>query len=654
MAYRPALKLPKSNGSNWPLYWRFIRQYAWNVKWRLLLCIVLIAVNANYTYVISFFARHVVDNILVIQNDPKPEPSHFARAVPSDKEPLRKPGRPEDGIGHGLSKVNLTFKRPPEAGRKLLLIAICYICTQIFFNTLWRIATRTQIVAAQTIVGRLREDMHRKVMELSMSYHQAMSPGRLLSRILSDVGAAQAEMMGLLTSGAHCFSMIIVGTTILLVNEWRLGIYVLAVIPIYTIIFKYYRGYIGYLNKEIRHTNACMYGLVTQKLDAVKAIQSYAREPGENRYFHQLAACFFRDAVRTQFMALGMGGIANLMAHLSHCALFLVGANMVLKGQITLGKLIFVESVAVTLFQPALEFSALSFVMQRLMIALQRIAGVLDQKIEIAEDPNSIPFPSPLQSGIQVKHLSFRYPEMRYEKEDDSKGSPQIPSALVLRDVSFTVKPGEWLCIMGASGAGKTTLLNLLARLYEPTRGQILIDGINLDKINIASLRHSLGVVPQEAQIFGATIRDNIAYGRKDATNSQIIAAAKAAEMHDVIMGMKVQYETVVGQKGTSLSGGQRQRLSLARALITNPEVLLLDDCTSALDANTERKIQETLETTLQGKTAIMVSQRISMAIRCSHILVLENGVVSEYGTHHELLEKNGFYAKLYAQQTGA
>ena len=222
-----------------------------------------------------------------------------------------------------------------------------------------------------------------------------------------------------------------------------------------------------------------------------------------------------------------------------------------------------------------------------------------------------------------------------------------------LKDISFTVKPGESLCIMGASGSGKTTLLNLLARLYEPTKGKILIDGIPLDKINLASLRKSVGVVPQEAQIFSSTIRDNIAYGNMNASNADIIAAAKAAQMHEVIMGMKVQYETIVGEKGTTLSGGQRQRLSLARALITNPKVLLLDDCTSALDANTERKIQETLESTLQGKTAIMVSQRISMAIRCTHICVLENGAITEYGTHQQLLKNNGFYAKLYAQQTG-
>ena len=195
-------------------------------------------------------------------------------------------------------------------------------------------------------------------------------------------------------------------------------------------------------------------------------------------------------------------------------------------------------------------------------------------------------------------------------------------------------------------------MLSLLASLYDPTVGSILVDGINLKDIKLDSLRRRVGVVPQEAQIFAGSLRDNICYGLPDATNKQILDASKEAQMHDFIMEMKAKYETLVEQRGSSLSGGQRQRLSLARALLTAPEVLILDDCTSALDANTERKIQETLAEVLVGRTAIMVSQRVSMAMRCHKIAVIENGMITEYGTHHELLEKNGFYAKLFHQQT--
>jgi ATP-binding cassette subfamily B protein len=250
-----------------------------------------------------------------------------------------------------------------------------------------------------------------------------------------------------------------------------------------------------------------------------------------------------------------------------------------------------------------------------------------------------VPLPSPLRTGVEIHNLSFSY------------GNADAGDA-VLRSVEFDVAAGSWVCLMGASGSGKSTLLHLLCRLYDPSHGIIRFDGVPLSKVRLDSLREKVGFVPQTPQIFSGTVRDNITYGKPDATPSEIMAAAKMAEMHDFILEMPVQYETLVGERGTTLSGGQRQRLSLARALLTDPEVLLLDDCTSALDANTERRIQETLARNLRGKTAIIASQRVSMAKRCDRIVVLENGVVSESGTHGELLAQGGFYSRLHAQQT--
>ena len=632
---------------------RFIRQYAWPFRWSLIACMILVAINSNYVYVVSYLSRLVVDNILVISSA-VPDDEHIGHSITAPDRELGRPlSRPLVGMGKKIDLGVNVSQRPPEAGNKLLLIAICHMLTQFFFNTIGRLAARRHIVVGQGIMGSLREDMHRKVMELSMSYHQSMSPGRLLSRILSDVESVQLEMMALMISGTHCCSMILTGTTILLFVEWRMAIIAALIMPLYSWMYLTKRPQIRFLNQELRHTNACLYGLVSQKIDAMKAIQSYAREPGEELAFHRLVACFFRDALKSQWISATLSCKAGILAHLCNCAIFLYGGKMVLDGDMTLGRLIFVQSATVTLFQPVLEFSQLNFVLQRLRISLLRVSGILDRKAEITDDPNAIEFPRPIKQGIEVRNVAFTYPAAKLSREvDESSEEPPVPPAPVLRDISFKVPAGTWLCIMGASGCGKTTLLHLLSRLYLPSQGEILIDGLDLQKINLLSLRKAVGVVPQEAQIFSGSMKENISYGFPDAGNEQIMAAAKAAQMHDFILEMKTQYETIIGQKGASLSGGQRQRLSLARALLTDPELLILDDCTSALDANTERKIQETLAEILVGKTAIMVSQRVSMAMRCHKIMVLEDGLVKEYGSHRELLQKPGFYAKLHSQQT--
>jgi len=310
---------------------------------------------------------------------------------------------------------------------------------------------------------------------------------------------------------------------------------------------------------------------------------------------------------------------------------------LVLQGQLTLGQMLFAQGAAASLFGPVLQISFLNVTLTNLLVSLRRLADIFDEPLEIDDRPNAVPFPAPLRHGLSLRHVRFRFP---------GAADP------ILQDISLDVPAGGWLCIMGASGTGKTTLLHLLARLHEPESGEILVDGLPLANLRIDSLRQHLALVPQEARIFSGTVRDNICYGLPGASPTQIMAAARASEFHDFIMTLKVQYETLLGEKGVSLSGGQKQRLSLARALLTNPDLLLLDDCTSALDAETEAKIQETLARILSGKTAVIVSQRISMARRCHRIAVLQDGLVAEYGTHAELVARGGFYARLHAQQT--
>jgi ABC-type multidrug transport system fused ATPase/permease subunit len=277
--------------------------------------------------------------------------------------------------------------------------------------------------------------------------------------------------------------------------------------------------------------------------------------------------------------------------------------------------------------------------LSKLLVILQRLRQVMDEPVEISDAPDAVDFPCPLRDGISLVHAHFRYPKT---------------AEPVIEDLHLRIPAGSWLCVMGPSGSGKTTLLYLLSRLLSLGGGSILYDQADLNRIRMATLRKRIALVPQEPQIFSGSVRENICYGFPDATPRQIIQAAQAAEIHDSIMNLPVRYETLLGEKGVNLSGGQRQRLSLARALLADPEVLLLDDCTSALDTETEQKIQGTLARVLQGRTAVIVSQRASMARRCQLICVLNNGVVEELGTHEELAGKNGFYGRLVRQQTEA
>ncbi|MEI8122246.1 MAG: ABC transporter ATP-binding protein [bacterium] len=635
--FRPPRREYAPDAGHMDLYFRFLREYVWPHRRVLLAISIWWVVNAWTPFLMAWYGRVVVDSILVV-NTTAVEQTPMAAA--QDAAPHRMDRMPEkDGPSGGLTRDRGPgfSARPAGAMRMLGILFGIYLTTLIISNVGSRLEARARIRISQQLTARLREDLHQKVMRLSLAYHKSHAPGRLMSRILSDVGEVQDQLYMTFLTFLSAFTLMTTGLTILFVLDWRFGVIVLLTLPVYLMAYRHSRRILNEVNAEIRHTNSWMYALASQKLDSMRAIQSYGRERHEDLNFHRLSACFLRDTMQQQHAAAGLGALCTIIATIGISALFLYGTMRVLAGEMTLGTLMYANGVAGVLFGPVITLSQLNVTFSKLLVVLQRLVQVLDEKEAIVDAPDALEFPVPLKRGITLLNAHFRH---------DQQIEP------VLEDITMHIPAGSWMCVMGPSGCGKSTLLHLLTRLYEPVTGEILYDHVPLSRIRADALHQRVVLVPQEPQIFGGSIRDNICYGNPDASPTEIIAAAQAAEIHDSIMELPVKYETLIGEKGMTLSGGQRQRITLARALLTKPDVLLLDDCMSALDADTERRIQATLVKILKGRTAVIVSQRVSMAMRCQRICVLENGVVAETGTHDELTIGNGFYARLYRQQT--
>jgi len=498
------------------------------------------------------------------------------------------------------------------------------------------VRTRLIVGAGQGMVYSLRKSLHEKLQALHVGYFEKTPVGVIMARVLDDVNVVHKWVTRHGPRALTSLLQIVIGLGTLMHFQWRLGLIVLASLPMYAWAFAVLRPKVRRTNKANRRLTAKMYARCGERIGGIGVVKAFARERAEVRSFAQLIHDGVRVAMRLvqyrQFLAVGAGVITALATG----AIVYVGAMMVRDGAMTIGQLLAFVSMMGMLYQPVNHLTSVATAVQAALVVLRRVFAVLDEPEEVP--PGRINLDG-MAGKITFDHVTYMYPKQ------------QTPA---LEGVDFRIRPGQTVALMGPSGSGKSTVFQLLLRFYDPQGGHVRVGGVDLVDADPASVRRHIRVVQQEPTIFSGTISDNIRYGRLDATDEEIRHAAAQAELHEFIDELPMAYDTPVGENGVTLSGGQRQRLALATALLTDPEVLLLDDTTSALDAATEARIRRSLRHALAGRTSLIITQRIATARQCDRILVFENGRITQRGTHHELKHAPGFYAHICREQEEA
>ncbi len=486
----------------------------------------------------------------------------------------------------------------------------------------------------EKILYDLRVGLYDHLQRLSLSFYERTSTGELMSRVSNDVNALEQFMThGTILAGVAVVRL--VGATILLLFlDWRLALIALLPVPIIAGGLRWFNRKTRPIYRRVRDRLGDVNTRLQDDLAGIRVIQAFGQEGSELERFQVASAAYMKERIAsirmwsTVFPGLGffvdLGGVLVLG----------VGAYMAVLGQITVGTLVAFMAYMVSFYEPIRRLTDIDNIIQQAVAAADRIFELLDVTPDIKDEPGAVAVPE-VRGELLFEDVHFRYGD----------------GEEVLHDVDFAVKAGEVVALVGPSGAGKTSIANLLCRFYDPTHGRILLDGHDLRELQVASLRSHVAVVLQDTFLFNGTVRRNLLYGKPDASPEELEAAAKAAYAHDFIMGMADGYDTEIGERGVKLSGGQRQRLALARAILADPRILILDEATSSVDAEAEYLIQQALEEVLKGRTALVIAHRLSTIRNANKIIALENGRIREIGRHGELLAANGLYSQLYQRQ---
>jgi len=485
------------------------------------------------------------------------------------------------------------------------------------------------------MVYALRRELFTHLQTLSLAFHNRSRSGDLLTKIAGDTNTLK-DVFGDSILKFTSYVLTVVGMlAIMAAIDWKIGMIALATLPFlgYSLLHLYRKTKLSVKTQKKQEGKVA--SRMSEVLQAVPLVQAFARERYEAEQFDAVTEQTVRESIRVARLEAAATRSSEIITALGTAAAVLFGAFQVLKGRMLPGDLVLVVGYLTNMYKPIRQLAKLSTDFSKAMASAERISEILDIEPEIQDRPDAITARG-LKGEIVFRDVSFDY--------GDGKD--------VLRNISFSVSPGQTLALVGVSGAGKSTIVSLILRLYEPQRGTILIDGRDLRQYKRASLRRHIGIVLQQSLLFGATIRENIAYGKPHATLEEIEAAARAANADEFVRGLEHGYDTVIGERGATLSGGQRQRIAIARALIRNAPVLILDEPMTGLDGESEGKVREALDRLMAGKTCIVITHDLQSVAEANQVLVLDGGRIVDRGTHAELAARSGRYRQLYEAVT--
>lgn len=488
----------------------------------------------------------------------------------------------------------------------------------------------------ERIVVDLRLDTYEHLQKLSLRFYADRRIGELISRLSSDVTLVRTALTNNIATVLSQTVTFIGSLVLMLILNWRLTLFILLLAPSVVGLGVIFGNRLRKVSTEVQDEVAGSTALAEEALSNTRIVKAFTRESYEvQRYSNQIERTF-KVTMRLNVIRSSFGSLITFLAFSSLGAILWFGGREVLAGRLSSGALIAFLIYGINIAASIGAFSSLYAQLQEAAGAARRIFDLLDEVPEIA-DKLGARILARARGSIRFENVSFAYPDAQH----------------VLHDIDLEIESGEMLALVGPSGAGKSTMFNLIPRFYDPTSGCISMDGVDIRSIMLESLRSQIGIVPQETQLFSGTIRENLRYGKLDATDPDLEAAAQAANAEEFIANLSNGLDTVVGERGVKLSGGQRQRIAIARAILKNPRILLLDEATSSLDSESERLVQEALDRLMQGRTSIVIAHRLSTVQHANRIAVLDTGHLVEIGTHDQLIECDGLYARLYRMQFG-